>query len=314
MSEELHLRLRAEPVPWFGLFFSWITMLLGISDSRLRRTTIELVPGDLPSVEAVSAGEADFGLTTPPVCATMGFRGVGPFSTKMESLRALLSFPHDDRLVWAVPAEWGVRTIDELQDRRLRFAVPGKASPVRFAVEKILEGYGISLDEMAAGQWELLEEEYLFKVVTMAAQGKADMVVHEGRKTPPWVRLTQKRPMTFLPVREDILDTLEKEYGFRRAILSKGMIGGAVKVDTPTVDWSEWLLFTREDVDGELVREITRIVVEFSHLFEMAFKGQPLETSDLVYPMDPREIWKNVGIPLHEAAEAYFREAGHKKD
>ena len=40
---------------------------------------------------------------------------------------------------------------------------------------------------------------------------------------------------------------------------------------------SGWLLFTRKDVDDDLIYRITKIVIENKHLFEMSFKGLPLE-------------------------------------
>ena len=312
-TEDFTLRMRAEPVPWFGLFFSWLTMLLGIENPAMKKAIIEIVPGDLPSVPAVARGEAELGMTTPPVCATMAYRGVGPYSEEMEGLRAILSFPHDDRMVWAVPEEFGITSIAELADQKLTFSVGGEDSPIGFAVDKVLAAYGISIaDQVASGKWEVIKEDYLFKVISLGIQGKADMVVHEGRKTPPWDRFAQTRNLDFLPIDEDVLDMMEREYGFRKAVLSKGMINGAVKKDAATLDWSEWLLFTRADVPEELVYLITKIVVEYRHLFELAFKGTPLEQSDLVYPMKPEEMWLNVGgIPLHPGAERYFKEHGH---
>lgn len=310
-KNKFDLRMRSEPVPWFGLFFSWITMLLGIERPELRSTITEMIPGDIPTVPAVAEGMADLGITTPPVCATMGYRGVGPFKKKMTNLRAIATFPHDDRMMWVIPAEWGIKTIEELKNRKLRFAVPGPNSPVGFAVEKILEAYDMPLQKMISRGWEILREDYLFKVVSLGIEGKADMVVHEGRKTPPWARFASQRQLTFLGVREDILDELVKQYGFRKAVLSEGMIDGAVKDDKLTLDWSGWLLFTRDDVDDDIIYDITRIVVEYRHLFEMSFKGQSLEHSDLVYPMEPSTLFENIGVPLHQGAERYYRSNGY---
>jgi len=47
-SENFTLRMRAEPVPWFGLCFSWLSMLLGIEKPALKKTIIELVPRRYP--------------------------------------------------------------------------------------------------------------------------------------------------------------------------------------------------------------------------------------------------------------------------
>tara|TARA_B110000093_G_scaffold29905_1_gene30152 strand:+ start:1340 stop:2290 length:951 start_codon:yes stop_codon:yes gene_type:complete len=312
-TDDFTLRMRAEPVPWFGLLFSWLHMLLGIHRPDLKKAIMEFVPGDIPSVSAIANGEAEIGMTTPPVCATMAYWGIGPYAEKMQNLRAILSFPHDDRLVWAVPEEFGITSIRELKDQKLTFSIGDADSPVGFAVDKILAAYGISIEEqVASGMWTGFKEDYLFKVVSHGIEGRADMIIHEGRKTPPWVQLSQGRKMTFLPIDSDVQDMMVMEYGFRKAVLSKGMIDGAVSVDTPTLDWSEWLLFTRADVPEDLVYLITKLVVEHKDLFELGFKGQPVEKSDLVCPMKPEEMWRNVGdIPLHPGAQRYFMENGY---
>ena len=170
--EECSLKMRSDPVPWFGLFFSWISMMLGIELPSMKRMSIDLISGDITSVSAVANGEAALGITTPPACATMAYRGVGPYGEKMENLRAILSFPHDDRMVWAVETELGVTSIEELKDKELNFVVPGKDSPIGFAVEKILEAYGMPLQEQAAKVWNVSYEDYLFKVVSAGIQAR----------------------------------------------------------------------------------------------------------------------------------------------
>ena len=312
-NDDFTLRMRAEPVPWFGLLFSWLHMLLGIQRPDLKKVIMEFVPGDIPSVSAVAEGEAEIGMTTPPVCATMAYRGIGPYAEKMQDLRAILSFPHDDRLVWAVPEEFGITSIGQLKNQKLRFSIGGPDSPVGFAVDKILAAYGISIEEqVASGMWTGFKEDYLFKVVSHGIEGRADMVIHEGRKTLPWVQFSEAKKLTFLPIDDDVQNMMVKEYGFRKAVLSKGMIDGAVGLDTPTLDWSEWLMFTRSDVPEDLIYLITKTVIEYQHLFELGFKGHPLEKSDLVCPMKPQDMWRNVGnIPLHPGAQRYFEEQGY---
>jgi hypothetical protein len=221
-GQGLELRFRAEPVPWWNLFFGWIGMVLGTQLPELRRATTEIVPGDLVTVGAVANGRADFGFTTPPACTTMGYRGVGCFPEKRENLRAIANFPHDDRLIWAVPAELGVTSIEELRDLKLRIALGGAGSPVGFAVEKILEAYGMPRKELEARGWEFKTADYLFQVVSMGITGEADIVVHEGRKTPPWSQLLQTREMMLLPIREDVIDELVAGYGFLRGVPHEG--------------------------------------------------------------------------------------------
>ena len=310
-SKDLELRFRAEPVPWWNLFIGWIGMVLGTELTELTRVTTESVPGDLITVAAIANGEADFGFTTPPVCAAMGFHGKGVFENKLDGLRAVANFPHDDRLIWAVPKEFGVRSIGELRDAKVRVALAGKGSPVGFAVENVLAGYGMPRGELEAGGWEFKESDYLFGAISMVARGEADMIVHEGRKTPPWGQLLRAREMTFLPISEDVIESMVAQYGFRRGILSSGMLGGAVTEDLPTLDWSGWLLFTHAGLDEDLVYRVTRIIAEQKHLFEWAFRGQPLETSDLVWPIEARTLCNDVDIPLHPGAARYYGEHGY---
>lgn len=305
----LELRFRCEPVPWWNLFFAWIGMAYGAQWPDLSRTLTEVVPGDLVTVGAIARGEADFGFTTPPACVSIGYEGTGYFPEKLENLRTIANFPHDDRLIWAASPELGARSIEDLRDKQVRVAIGGEGGPVWFAVEKILEAYGMPRPELEARGWEFKQSDYLFGAVSMGIRGEADVVIHEGRKTPAWQRLLQTRPMTFLPIREDVIAALASEYGFRPGVLAKGMLDGAVVEDVPTFDWSGWLLFTRDDVDEELVYRITSVIVEFKHLFEWAYQGLPQEKQDLVCPIEPAKLIDNLGAPLHAGAERYYR--GH---
>ncbi len=311
-SQEFELTFQCDYVKPWGIFFSGIASALTQELPPLHKATIKLTRGEFSTVSAVAEGEADMGFTTPPACVTMAYRGVGPFSKKMENLRAIGSLPHDDRMMWAVPADSGINSIEEMEDKPLRLAIPGTDFPVRFAVEKILEAYGMSLDNLKSRGWQILEENRGMKVPVPVIQGKADAVIHEGSKTPPWRELTQSRLMKFLPIRGSVLQKMEDEYGYRKAVLSRGMFRG-IEEDVPCIDFSDWLMFVRDDMPDDLAYLITRIFIERrEELFEVFFQGLPVEESHLVCPIDPRQVWRNVGeIPLHLAAERYYKEHGY---
>ncbi len=279
---------------------------------EVSRIGVELVPGEFSTSIAVGEGTADVGITTPPVCAGMAFRGVGPFKKKADNLRAIGSFPHDDRMMWAVPADSKIRSIEDMPKDPLRIVLPGHNYPVRFAVEKILELYGIPLDYLEKCGWRIVEDGRCLTIPQNVIEGRADALVHEARKTPAWRQLTNTRQMRFLPIRSDVLNKMQKEYGFRSSKLTTGMLRG-VEEDVPCIDFSEWLMFVREDMPFDLAYTLTSIFVENrKELFEFFFRDLTTEQSDLVFPIDPRQVWKNVGeIPLHEAAEKYYTEHGY---
>jgi TRAP-type uncharacterized transport system substrate-binding protein len=81
----------------------------------------------------------------------------------------------------------------------------------------------------------------------------------------------------------------------------------------PCVYFSDWLLFTRDDMPDDFVHLMTKMLVEQrAKLFEFHFRNIPLEACNLVCPIDPKQLWRNVGeIPLHRGAEQYYKEQGY---
>jgi TRAP transporter TAXI family solute receptor len=311
-QQEMNLTFRSDIVwPW-GLFFAELAEFLSGELPNLRKVRIDLVLGDFLTPQAVANKDADVGFVTPPACVTMAYRGIGPYSKKMENLRAIGSLPHDDRMMWAVPAESEIHTIKDMKNHPLRLVIPDKDFPVRFAVDRVLEAHGMSVDDLKHHGWQVFEESHCLKIPTFVIEGKADALVHEGRKTPAWLELGRKRLMRYLPIDEPILRDLENRYGYKRAILSKGMFPG-IEGDVPCVDFSDWLLFTREDMPDEFIYLLTKLFVEKrERLFEFHFRNIPVEACNLTCPIDPKQVWKNVGeIPIHKGAERYYKEHGY---
>ncbi len=312
MSEqEMNLTFRSDIVwPW-GLFFSELAEFLSAEIPQLRRVKIDLVLGDLLTVQAIADGEADVAFTTPPACAAMGYRGTGYFTRKLPNLRAIGSIPHDDRMVWAVPAASKIHSIKDMPNNPMRLVVAGKDFPVRFAVERVLEEYGISLDALTQNGWEIIEESHCLKIPALVLNGQADAVIHEGRMTPAWMELARTETMRYLPIDEAVLDQLEDKYGFRKAVLSRWMFPGMER-DIPCVDFADWLLFTREDIPQSFIYLLTKTLIEKrQRLIDFHFRGIPNEFNVVTCPVEPAKMPENVGgIPLHKGAERYYREQG----
>src|SRR4051812_7007878 len=120
------LTFRSDVVwPW-GLFFSELGEYLSGEVPELTQIRIDFVLGDFLTPPAVAAGEADIGFITPPACVWMAFRGVGPFAKKMQNLRAIAAMPHDDRMMWAVPADSPIRSIRDMKAHPMRLVIPSE--------------------------------------------------------------------------------------------------------------------------------------------------------------------------------------------
>ncbi|MHB8566252.1 MAG: TAXI family TRAP transporter solute-binding subunit [Nitrososphaerales archaeon] len=307
----MEIKFQGDVVTPWGVFFSGIANRLRVVYPEVTKFEIDFVPGEFPTTASISNHEADIGLTTPPSVATMAFRGVGPFNKKMKNLRAIGNFPHDDHMVWAVPANSGINSIEDMPSNPLRIVLPSRAYPVRFMVEKILELYGTPLSYLLSKGWTILEDSQCLTIPMNVVEGRADALVHEARKIPAWRQLTNTKDMKFLPIREDILLNLDRDYGIKSSKLTKGMLRG-IEQDIPCIDFSEWLMFVRDDMPFDLAYSLTKIFVEKrKELFEFYYRDLPLERMDIVCPIDPYKVWQNVGIPLHPAAEKYYKEHGY---
>lgn len=310
-KKEMNLTFRSDIVwPW-GLFFSQLAEYLSGELPALKKVKIDLVMGDLLTVQAIADGEADVAFTTPPACVAMGYKGAGYFNRKLSNLRAIGSIPHDDRMIWAVPVESKIFSIKDMIDHPMRLVVANKDFPVRFAVERILEAYGTSIDELKERGWQIIEESHCLKIPTLVLDGKAEAVIHEGRMTPAWRELGKTQRMRYLPVDIPVLEDLEDKYGFRKAVLSQWMFPG-MKEDIPCVDFADWLLFTREDVPEDFIYLLTKVLIERREgLIDFHFRGIQEGFNVVTCPVDPAQMNKNIGnIPLHKGAEQYYSEKG----
>ncbi len=183
-EKEMNLTFRSDIVwPW-GLFFSELAEFLSGELPSLRRVKIDLVLGDFLTPLAVSTKEADVGFVTPPACVTMAYRGVGPFTRKMENLRAVGALPHDDRMIWAVPADSPIHSIRDMKDHPMRLVIPDKDFPVRFAVERILEAYGLSIDGLRRAGWQIIEESHCLKIPNLVHSGQGGCPGPRGTENP----------------------------------------------------------------------------------------------------------------------------------
>lgn len=308
-GKDMSITFRSDIVwPW-GLFFSQLAEYLSGQIPELRRVKIELAMGDLLTVQAVADEAADVAFTTPPACVTMGYSGTGYFNRKLTCLRAIASIPHDDRMVWAVPADSGIFRIEDMVDHPMRLVIAGKDFPVRFAVERILEAYGTTLDDLRQRGWQIIEESHCLKIPSLVLNGQADAVIHEGRMTPAWMELGKTGTMRYLPVDESILDELASKYGFRKAVLSKWMFP-SMECDIPCVDFADWLLFTREDVSEDFIYLLTKTLVEKRKtIIDFHFRGIPGDFNVVTCPVEPEHLIENIGgIPLHKGAYRYYKE------
>src|SRR5579884_2089467 len=271
--------------------------------------------GMLDNVNAVLDGTVDIAITTPGVNALMAFKGLGPYPETHPQLRSLAALPHRDRLLLAISTgaseRYGVRSLPELVAKRppLRIAtgINDGINMIGYTVEKILNAHSMMWEDLEqwGGQW--LCSETPFPALERFASGEADALFFEAITL--WPKLGQKSYRLF-PIHRLILEGLYHHYGFERANVEPGELPGVTQ-PIPCVDFSQWLIVTREDVPEEVAYLAASIIVEDRQAFESRYTSLPLNQSALHYPMQPEEMCRSVPIPLHAGAERYYREHGY---
>ena len=127
------------------------------------------------------------------------------------------------------------------------------------------------------------------------------MIIDEAVRS--WVDTAIKSDMRILPLDEPLLEHLE-ELGFRRAVISKAHY--KLKEDVPTLDFSGFPVYTHVDVPDSIVTSICSALEARKEKIPSQEEG-PL-------PLDRmcRDTLEGpLTIPLHPAAERFWRERGY---
>ena len=89
-----------------------------------------------------------------------------------------------------------------------------------------------------------------------------------------------------------------------RGVIAKGRLP-QVDEDVPTLDFSDWIMFCRDDLSDDVAYYLVKTIDENKDAFP---KRIPV---GLTGPVDFAAAAKKMPIPLHPGAERYYREKGY---
>ena len=128
------------------------------------------------------------------------------------------------------------------------------------------------------------------------------MIIDEAVRS--WLDLAVEFRMRVLPLDEPLLTKLE-ELGFRRTVIPKARYAG-LREDVPTLDYSGFTVYTHADVTDKIVTAICAALEARKSQIAWQEEGPlPLERMCRDTPDGP------LNIPLHPAAERFWRECGY---
>ena len=263
--------------------------------------------------ERVASGEFDIAISTPIWVGSLAAQGKPPF-TKPLAISSLACFPHNDRMLFAVRRETGIRSFQDIKEQRypLRISTPPRETrhPGVWAAERVLEEYGFNFSDIESWGGEVLRDRP--RDISKPMGGRMvdptfNAIFDEAIMTHRWRSVSDEYDLNFLPIEESVLQSLVAN-GWRRGTLPGGFFRGQ-DADLECIDFSGWYLFCRQDLDDEAAYLTIQALDEQKKVIERSY--EPYE--GLTGNIDLAEMCVNLPVPLHPGAAQYYREKGYLK-
>ena len=269
-----------------------------------------LFASDSPSViDEVARGDVQFALINPGVVLTLAHRGTGPFKEPVP-VRAVTVIQSYDQLLLAVSEKTGLTSLADIKEKRypLRVSLRGQRDhATHLVLAEVLAAAGFSFDDIRAWGGEVrYDDDTPAKNPNRTGaveRGEADAIFDEAVGS--WTEEALGLGMRALPIDGPVLERLE-EQGFRRGTMTKAVYP-SLGSDLQTLDYSGFIVYTHADVSDEIVSGICMAL-------EARKDRIPPDTGEGPLPLDQMckdTIEGPLGIPLHPAAERFWREQGY---
>ena len=267
-----------------------------------------LFGSDAPAtIDQVARGEVQVAIINPAGPLALALRGKGPFSSPIP-VRAITVIPSPDQLAFAVTERTGLKSLHDIRERRfpLRVSMRGQIDhSLHLVVKEVLSAAGFSLDDVVSWGGRVRYDAGLPKSPTRLGavqRGEVDMIIDEAVRS--WMDAATESEMNVLPLDEPLLERLEG-LGFRRAVISKARYA-KLKEDVPTLDFSGFPVYTHVNVPDAIVTSICSALEARKEKIPWQEQGPlPLDRMCRDTPEGP------LNIPLHPAAERFWRERGY---
>ena len=269
-----------------------------------------LFASDAPDViHEVARHDVQIAIINPGVVLTLALRGTGPFKEPVP-LRAITVIQSYDQLLLAVSEKTGLTSLDDIREQHypLRVSLRGQRShATHLVLNEVLAAAGFSFDDIRAWGGEVRYDDGTParnpSRTGAVERGEADAIFDEAVGS--WTEEALGLGMRPLPIDGPVLERLEG-LGFRRGTMEKAWYPSLAS-DYQTIDYSGFIVYTHADVSDDIIRGVCMAL-------EARKDRIPPDTGEGPLPLDlmcKDTIEGPLGIPLHPAAERFWREQGY---
>lgn len=298
----------------FHRICSWLTQEVCDQAGPDSRTAIySLSDGGLDAFKLVHSGRVHMGVATPSMLLPHALNGTAMFEgNAMPELRAIATLPQNDKLVLAIDPKLGIRSFEELRAKKPALKIATSPDDgtnlIGFVAMRFMEAHGISEEELNSwgGSYVTAHrpEQSLFRM----RDGEVDAVLQEAIMTPWWREVVEAGTVQPIPAEQSALDQLRTEFGFGENPVPP-QFWTAVEAEIPALDFSDFTLVVRSDLDDDIARLLAWCVMEKREVLERQYRHIPPERSPLSYPLEPARMVQTP-IPLHPTAATCYTQMG----
>jgi len=269
---------------------------------------LTLFASDNPeAIDEVMSGKAQVAIMNPVEPLTLAFRGTGPFSKPLP-LRIITTIPSEDQIAFAVSERTGITSLEDIRERRFPLRVSVRKfqrHSTHFFIKHTLGAAGFSLDDITSWGGEVRYDATSpqgQERLDALERDELDAIFDEGVNR--WAYKALEQGIRPLPLGGVLLKKLE-DMGFRRGVIRKADYPKLL-ADVVSLDFSGWAVFTREDIPDDLVMAFCKALEARKDRIPWQGEGPlPLDRMCRDTPETPLDI------PLHPAAERFWRERGY---
>ena len=301
---------------WGGANFhricSWLSQEFCDRAGPGSRTSIwSLRDGGMDALKQLSEGAVDLAISTPAGLMSKALTGEGPFKTAMPHLQAIGTLPQNDRMVLALAPRYNIKTFEDLRRQkpalRLVTSTDDGTNFIGYVANEFLNAHGVSKAIIESWGGRILTRHRPEQCVALVQAGEADALLQEAIMTPWWRGLIETNKLAPLPAEPHALKSLQKSLQLGTNHLPAGFWDN-LSHDLPALDFSDFVIFVRDDMPKEVAYLLTWCLVETRHLLEGQYKHIKPEKSPLSYPLEPSKM-AQTPVPLHDGAQEYYSKA-----
>ena len=255
----------------------------------------------------VADHKAEITLVNTHHLAAMALKGRG-FLDRPIPLRGIAALPFFDWCVFAVDAKHGVRSFAELKEKQVPLKIGtgflDDDNVVTFLLMEVLKRHGIDPEEFKRWGGEFVGSGSSGRARRAYLDGEVDAIFQEAGFMEGWQDAAQERPMTFLGIEPEVAQQMQEEFGWASLTVPANHYPGQTQPFL-ALDFSDWLIAVREDVEEDLAYRIAQITIEKAREIDpqIAMFGVTLDK------FDPAKAIQT-SIPLHPGARRYYQEKG----